>query len=120
MALQITKSFTSGGQPFTNAYGRMEAKITLPWTKVEVEVRYYLSKAKFVENETNQFSVDGLINHGTFDYNSLTDTHDILLFAHNKFKDLLAAQVNTPWGENRPNPFYQELLATDIAIVDLD
>ena len=120
MGLQIIKSLQSGGQPFSNAYGRIEAEIVSPGDKIRMTIDYYYSKEKYeVDDMANQFAIDGIPRHGEFAYDRAVDGTDILMLAHTKFKELLVSQVNVPGGDDRPNPFYQEFNIEDIAIVDL-
>ena len=120
MALQITKLMTSRGQSFSNSYARIEAQVSENGTKIEVNVNYYLSKIKYQENASNNsFIIDGVPRFEIFNYDRAIDGADILTIAHNKFKELLISQVNTPGGDNKPNSFYQEFNDVDIAIIDL-
>ena len=120
MALQFTKSMLCGGQPFTNAYSRLEAEVIPPGDKVRMSAVYYLSKTKYQEGEdTNCFLIDGVLPFAEFDYNREEDGSDILMFAHNQFKALLVSRTNTPGGDDKPNPFVQEFDEGDISIVDL-
>src|SRR3990167_10104390 len=114
MALQIIKSLQSGGQPFLNTYGRIEAEIVSPGDKIRMTVDYYYSKEKYEADESNQFSIDGVPRSAEFAYDRIVDGVDILMFAHTKFKELLVSQVNVPGGDDRPNPFYQEFNIEDI------
>jgi len=141
MALLVSKTINSlGGIDIPQIYIRLHYSVGFEGKRVDVNSQIYISRDAYLQKiRENVFTLPQIPESLSFKYDRLTDSADILVFIHKKFKEILSTDqlydspiLDPSTGSEQYNPSTGRLLteskvsvpkfaeSKEITIVDID
>lgn len=117
MALQVNEPITTiEGIDLESHYLRIEPKLCICGTRLEVEWSYYISKTLFQEGNRPFIPKEHIFRKQAFTYDRLVDGTDIVSVAHDKLVGYLTTSQGT---DNDGNPLPPVYALENVSIVDI-